>query len=105
MSAKFGAPKNLNRAYTRLRQVKSAEEIDWLRIGAHFTDLGMVALRDDLKLGVNERELGDLIERAYVAQGGTHAIHYIGATPMAAPIDRGAAPVSLATHGRRRATS
>ena len=34
VSAKFGAPKNLDRDYVRLRQVKSAEEIDWLRIGA-----------------------------------------------------------------------
>ena len=85
LAAKFDAPKNLNRAYTRLRQVKSADEIDWMRIGAHFSDLGMMALRDNLKPGVNERELGNLIERAYVGQGGTHVIHYIGATPMHAP--------------------
>ncbi len=76
---------NLTRAYTRLRQVKSAEELDWLRIGAHFTDLGMAALRDGLRPGLNERELGDAIERAYVSQGATNVIHYIGATPMAAP--------------------
>src|SRR5689334_4481017 len=62
LAAKFGPPKNLGRDYTKLRQVKSAEEIDWLRIGAHFTDLGMLALRDNLRPGVNERELGDMIE-------------------------------------------
>jgi len=75
---------NLNRHYVRLRQVKSAEEIDWLRIGAHFTDLGMMALRDNIAPGINERELGDRIERAYVAQGATNVIHYIGTTLMQA---------------------
>ena len=83
--AKFGAPKNLGRDYTKLRQVKSAEEIDWLRIGAYFTDLGMLALRDNLRPGVNERELGDVVERSYTAQGAINVIHYIGATQMNAP--------------------
>lgn len=85
LSSKFGAPRNLNRAYTALRQVKSPEEIEWLRIGAHFSDLGMLALRDGLKAGLNERELSDLVERAYIAQGAINGIHYIGATPMRAP--------------------
>ena len=85
LSAKFEKLKSLNRDYIRLRQVKSAEELDWLRIGAHFSDLGMVALRDGLKPGLNERELGDLVERAYVSQGATNVIHYIGVTPMISP--------------------
>ena len=42
----FGTLTNLNKAYVRLRMIKSAEELDWLRIGAHFSDLGMAALRD-----------------------------------------------------------
>jgi Xaa-Pro dipeptidase len=85
LSAQFPNIATLNRAYIRLRQVKSPEEIDWLRIGAHFSDLGMAALRDGLKIGMTERELGDLIERAYVAQGATNVIHYIGTTSMSAP--------------------
>jgi Xaa-Pro dipeptidase len=85
LSARFGQLKNLNRDYTRLRQVKSAEELDWMRIGAHFSDLGMAALRDGLKPGLNERELGDLVERAYVSHGATNVIHYIGLTSMDAP--------------------
>jgi Xaa-Pro aminopeptidase len=85
LSAKFGKLKNLNRDYVRLRQVKSAEELDWLRVGAYFSDLGMTALRDGLKIGLNERELGDLVERAYIAQGATNVIHYIGTTAMNAP--------------------
>ena len=82
LSAKFERLKSLNRDYIRLRQVKSAEELDWLRIGAHFSDLGMAALRDGLEPGLNERELGDLVERAYVSHGATNVIHYIGVTPM-----------------------
>jgi len=85
IAAKFGAAKSLNKPYTHMRLVKSEEEIDWLRIGAHFTDLGMAGLRDGLKTGLNERELDDLIERAYVKHGAVNFIHYIGVTPMGAP--------------------
>jgi Xaa-Pro dipeptidase len=80
--AKFGKIANLNRAYVRLRRVKSAEELDWLRIGAWLSDRGMAGLRDAIRPGVNERELGDAIERAYVPEGGGTGIHYIGTTSM-----------------------
>jgi Xaa-Pro aminopeptidase len=85
LAAKFGTVKSINRDYVRLRQVKSAEELAWLRIGAHFSDLGMAALRDAIQPGVSERELGNAIERAYVGLGGTTGIHYIGTTSMATP--------------------
>lgn len=85
LSGRFGKLTSLNREYIRLRQVKSGEELDWLRIGAHFSDLGMAGLRDGLKAGLNERELGDLVERAYVSQGATNVIHYIGVTSMNSP--------------------
>jgi Xaa-Pro dipeptidase len=85
LAARFGKLKNLNWSYVRLRMIKSAEELDWLRIGAHFSDLGMMALRDGLRPGLTERELSDLVERAYVANGGTNVIHYFGVTPMSDP--------------------
>jgi Xaa-Pro aminopeptidase len=75
----------LNKPYVKLRQVKSAEELDWLRIGAYFADLGMAALRNNLRPGVSEIELGAHNEEAYVALGGGHAIHYVGVTSMHAP--------------------
>lgn len=84
--ARFGHIANLNRDYVRLRQIKSKEEIDWLRAGATFSDRGMAALRDGLRPGRTEYELGDCIERGYAADGGTNWIHYIAATPMHAPI-------------------
>ena len=85
LSARFGKLANLNRAYVRLRRVKSPEEINWLRIGAWLSDRGMAGLRDGLEPGLSERELGDLVERAYVAEGGSTVIHYIGVTPMHDP--------------------
>jgi Xaa-Pro aminopeptidase len=85
LAARFGEIRNLNRAYVQLRQVKSEEELDWLRIGAALTDRGMAGLRDGLRAGLTERELSDLIERPYIAAGGTNWIHYLGVTPMHDP--------------------
>jgi Xaa-Pro aminopeptidase len=85
LAARFGPIVSLNRAYVGLRRVKSPEEIDWYRLGAHFSDAGMAALPDGLRPDLTERQLGDLIERAYLADGGTNWIHYIGATAMHAP--------------------
>jgi Xaa-Pro aminopeptidase len=85
LADRFGEPANLNRAFTRLRQIKTAEEIDWLRLGAYFSDLGMTALRDGVRPGRTERELGDLVERSYLAQGAVNGIHYFGVTGMDAP--------------------
>jgi Xaa-Pro dipeptidase len=96
LAARFGAPANLNRSYVRLRQIKSDEELDWLRIGAALTDRGMIALRDGLRPSLSERELADLVERSYVALGGINVIHFIGVTPMAAP--RLAVPAQFAAN-------
>ena len=82
LAEKFGKIANLNRVYARLRAVKSEEELDWLRIGAVFSDAGMRGLRDAIKPGVSERELSDAIERAYVGAGGGTGVHYIGTTSM-----------------------
>ena len=85
LAARFGNIADLNRAYVRLRRVKSPEEIDWLRIGAWLSDRGMAGLRDGLAVDLDERALGDLIERAYMREGGTNVIHFIGATSMHDP--------------------
>jgi Xaa-Pro dipeptidase len=85
LAERYGPLVNLNRPYVRLRMIKSAEEIDWLRIGAALTDRGLLALRDGLRPGLTERQLGDLVERAYVADGGINVIHYFAVTPMDAP--------------------
>jgi Xaa-Pro aminopeptidase len=82
LSAKFGKTISLNRVYGRLRAVKSDEELDWLRIGAAFSDAGMAGLRDAIRPGTDERRLGDAVERAYVGEGGGTGIHFIGTTSM-----------------------
>ena len=85
LAAGVGEVVALDAAYTRLRVVKSPEEIAWLRVGCALTDAAVLALRDGARPGVDERELGALVEGAYVARGGTTHIHYFAATPMAAP--------------------
>jgi Xaa-Pro dipeptidase len=75
----------LDAAYIEMRQRKSEEEIDWLRVGAELTDAALAALRDTAAIGVDERELPNIVERAYVGRGGTTHIHYFGLTPMGAP--------------------
>ena len=83
--AEFAEPVPLDAAYTRLRLVKSDEELDWVRRGAAMTDAGLRALAEHAVPGVDERRLGDIVERAYVADGGTTHIHYFAATPMDEP--------------------
>jgi len=51
LAARFGKVTSLNRAYARLRMVKSIEEIGWLRVGAALSDRGMTGLRDGLQAG------------------------------------------------------
>ena len=93
--AEFAEPVPLDEAYTRLRLRKSAEELDWLRIGCGFTDDAMRAVHEQAGPGTDERELGNLAERAYVGRGGTTHIHYFGTTavpaqwPAARPLARG----------------
>jgi Xaa-Pro aminopeptidase len=83
--AALGEPVDMSGDYSRLRLVKSDEEIEWLRIAARMTDDAVRALQQHAAPGVNELELGNVVERAYVARGGTTHIHYFGATPMLEP--------------------
>jgi Xaa-Pro dipeptidase len=76
---------SLDADFTRLRLVKSAEELDWLRIGCELTDRAVEALRAGARPGVDERELGAIVEAAYVGRGGTTHIHYFATTPMDRP--------------------
>lgn len=75
----------LDAEYVRLRLIKSEEEIEWMRLAAAMSDAGFRELLESTKPGLTERELGNFVERAYVGQGGTTFIHYIGVTSMAAP--------------------
>lgn len=76
---------DLSEDYRWLRMRKSDEEIDWMRIGAAFSDLGLAALLEEGKPGMTERELGALVECDYHALGGSTVIHFIGRNNMARP--------------------
>ncbi len=75
----------LDREYTRLRLIKSAEELDWLRRGAELSDAAIEAVRDGITPGTTESELGALCESAYLATGATNHIHYFAVASMVEP--------------------
>jgi Xaa-Pro aminopeptidase len=49
------------------------------------SDAGLAALLAGTKPGLTERELGAIVESAYIKHGGTTMIHYIGVTSMSRP--------------------
>jgi Xaa-Pro dipeptidase len=83
--SEFAEPVPFDTAYAGLRLVKSDEELEWVRRGAELTDAAVRALWQEAAHGLDERELGNIVERAYVGQGGTTHIHYFAATPMDEP--------------------
>ena len=64
LAAKFEDIVDLNRAYTRLRLIKSPDEVAWARIGARFSDLSIAALHENVREGLDERDLGAIVEAA-----------------------------------------
>src|SRR5215213_4536480 len=52
--AGFAEPIPLDEAYTRLRLRKSAEELDWLRIGCELTDAAVRAVHEQAGAGTDE---------------------------------------------------
>ncbi|HEY6539822.1 MAG TPA: Xaa-Pro peptidase family protein [Ktedonobacteraceae bacterium] len=69
----------------QLRLVKSAEEIEFLRKGAEFSDLAIAALEREARPGIHEYELAAIVEGAYLGLGGKTHIHYMATTPMSHP--------------------
>ena len=76
---------DLSEDYAWLRMRKSDEEIDWMRIGAAFSDIGLQALLSEGKPGMTERELGAIVDYSYHRLGGSTVIHFIGRNNMASP--------------------
>jgi Xaa-Pro dipeptidase len=81
----YGTIADLNRDYVSARLVKSPEEVMWARIGARLSDLSIDALRDSIRPGLDERDLGAIVEAAYHPWGGVNVIHFFGVTSMHAP--------------------
>ena len=76
---------DVTRAFRALRNVKSDEEIAWLRRAARLTDLAMEALEGGARSGMTESEWVSIAESAYVRQGGITQIHFLGSTSMRDP--------------------
>jgi Xaa-Pro dipeptidase len=85
LAERFGRVINLGPAYNRLRLIKSAEELDWLRLGAAFCDSAIAALQAQLRPGLTEHQLGHIVESAFSPLGGNAGIHYFGVSSMAEP--------------------
>ena len=85
LAESIGEMVSIDDAYTRLRLVKSGEEIDRLRVAAEMSDRAVQALANQVQPGMDERRLAAIVESAYLADGGTNHIHYFATTPMAAP--------------------
>jgi Xaa-Pro dipeptidase len=85
LESRFGAAIDLSSEYARLRLVKSAEELTWFELAARMGDMAIEALRDQIVPGVSERELGAIVEGAYLAHGGVNAIHYFAVNSMDDP--------------------
>ena len=83
--ARLGDAIRLSDAYTRMRLVKSPEEVAFLVRGAQLTDRAVENLQEHATPGMTEIECSALLEAAYLAQGGTNHIHYLCSTPMDAP--------------------
>jgi Xaa-Pro aminopeptidase len=74
--------KDATRAYRRLRLVKSAEEIDWLRRGAALTDAALRRMIQGVEPGMREYELGAMIEHEALRGGGLPHLYYISSAPQ-----------------------
>jgi Xaa-Pro aminopeptidase len=85
LGAKFGEVADLNRAYGAFRLVKSLEEVQWYKIAARLSDLPIEALLRDMRPGMDERDLGAIVEGAYLPWRGQNIIHFFGTTSMHKP--------------------
>ncbi|MFL5796596.1 MAG: M24 family metallopeptidase [Actinomycetota bacterium] len=76
---------DVTREFASLRQVKSGEEIEWLRRAAAFTDRTIEALRDEVRPGLPEYALLGIIEGSYRSDGGLSHIAFLRSMPMDRP--------------------
>src|SRR5262249_20350582 len=75
----------LDREYTSLRLVKSAEELARMRAGAAMTDDAVAALAAAARPGMTEAECCARLEGAYIAARRLTHLHSRGATGRGAP--------------------
>jgi Xaa-Pro aminopeptidase len=72
-------------AFTRIRRVRSIEEIPYLRRSGYLTDLACEALERELRPGMTEQDILAVVYGAYIKSGGDPGIHFIATTHMDRP--------------------
>jgi Xaa-Pro aminopeptidase len=72
-------------AFTRIRRVRSQEEIPYLRRSGCLTDLACEALERELRPGMTEQDILAVVYGAYLKNGGDPGIHFIATTQMDDP--------------------
>lgn len=85
LASPFTRVVDLGGPITDLRLIKSAEELEWIRVGVELSDRSIEALRREVVPGHTEHDLAAIVEGAYVAEGAVNHIHYFGVTPMLDP--------------------
>ncbi|MEE8516620.1 MAG: Xaa-Pro peptidase family protein [Alphaproteobacteria bacterium] len=76
---------DLSGQFRMLRTIKSADEIERIRLASQLTDQSLEALAAGLKPGIKEIDLAALLEPVYLKAGGTAGIHFMTSMPMRAP--------------------
>lgn len=70
---------------SRIRQVRSEEELIYLRKSGYLSDLACEALERDLRQGLTEHDVLSIVYGAYIKNGGDPGIHFIATTHMDEP--------------------
>jgi Xaa-Pro aminopeptidase len=70
---------------SRIRQVRSEEELIYLRKSGYLSDLACAALERDLRQGLTEHDVLSIVYGAYIKNGGDPGIHFIATTHMDEP--------------------
>ncbi|HEX5607104.1 MAG TPA: M24 family metallopeptidase [Candidatus Binatia bacterium] len=71
--------------FNRIRQVRSEEELVYLRKSGYLTDLACEALERDLRAGLTEHDVLSIVYGGYIKNGGDPGIHFIATTNMDQP--------------------
>jgi Xaa-Pro dipeptidase len=77
--------RDLTRDLTRLRWIKSQEELLRMRQAAELTDLAVRALAEGISPGMQENDLPGLMHIALQSSGGQLELCYLASTPMSDP--------------------
>ena len=81
-----------------MRTIRSAEEIERIRLASKLTDQSIEALAQNLRAGIREDEIPAIIEPVYLKAGGYAGIHFMSSMPMREPDF----PVPSQFHSRRK---